>query len=101
MQRAGVRLVSGADSGINAGKPHGIAPASVVGLAEGGVPAEAALATATSLAAAACGLADRKGRLRRGFDADLLLVEGDAFEDLTALYEVRSVLVGGAWAIGG
>jgi imidazolonepropionase-like amidohydrolase len=36
MHAAGVRLVSGADSGINAGKPHGIVPAAVVDLAAGG-----------------------------------------------------------------
>ncbi|MFK4118913.1 amidohydrolase family protein [Streptomyces longwoodensis] len=97
MHRAGVRLVSGADSGINSGKPHGVLPAAVAQLAEGGVPADAALATATSLAADACGLADRKGRVRRGFDADLLLVGGDPFTDLAALSRPVAVLAAGLW----
>ncbi|GAA2485049.1 amidohydrolase family protein [Streptomyces longisporus] len=100
MHRAGVRLVSGADSGINAGKPHGIVPAAVAGLAAGGVPADAALATAMSLAADACGIADRKGRLRRGLDADLLVVRGDPLTDMTALADPLAVLVSGAWAHG-
>lgn len=97
MYRTGVRLVSGADSGINSGKPHGVLPAAVAQLAEGGVPADAALATATSLAADACGLADRKGRVRRGFDADLLLVGGDPFTDLAALSSPVAVLAAGLW----
>jgi imidazolonepropionase-like amidohydrolase len=97
MHAAGVRLVSGADSGINAGKPHGIIPAAVVDLAAGGVPTEAALATATSLAADACGLAARKGRLRRGLDADLLVVRGDALTDVGALGTVVGVMAGGSW----
>ncbi|TQJ92431.1 imidazolonepropionase-like amidohydrolase [Streptomyces sp. SLBN-31] len=100
MHRAGVRLVSGADSGINAGKPHGILFAAIAGLAAGGVPADAALATATSLAADACGIAARKGRLRRGLDADLLVVRGDPLEDMAALAEPLAVLISGVQARG-
>lgn len=98
MHRAGVRLVSGADSGINAAKPHGIVPAAIADLTAGGVPADAALATVTSLAADACGIADRKGRLRRGLDADLLVVRGDPLTDMAALADPVAVLVLGAWA---
>jgi imidazolonepropionase-like amidohydrolase len=36
-----------------------------------------ALASATALAATACGVGDRKGRLAADFAADLLLVDGD------------------------
>jgi hypothetical protein len=64
MHAAGVRLVSGSDGGIAAAKPHGLLPVSVAFLVEGGVSTVAALASATALAAAACGLGDRKGRLR-------------------------------------
>jgi imidazolonepropionase-like amidohydrolase len=98
MHRAGVRLASGADSGINSGKPHGVLPAAVAQLAEGGVPADAALATATSLVADACGLADRKGRVRRGFDADPLLSGGDPFTDPAALSCPVAVLAAALWA---
>ncbi|MER6347676.1 amidohydrolase family protein [Streptomyces sp. NPDC001595] len=97
MRRAGVRLVSGADSGINAVKPHGILRAAVADLVAGGVPADDALATATSLAADTCGLTDRKGRLRRGLDADLLVVRGDPLRDMAALAEPVAVSVSGVW----
>jgi imidazolonepropionase-like amidohydrolase len=90
--RGGVTLVSGADAGINPGKPHGVLPEAVAELADCGVPAATALASATSLAARACGLAGRTGRLAVGLDADLVLVDGDPLLDLTALRAVRTVV---------
>ena len=42
-----------------------------------GVCTADALASATALAATACGVGDRKGRLAADFAADLLLVDGD------------------------
>jgi len=92
LYRAGVILVSGADSGISPGKPHGVLPEAVIDLLHCGVPADVALASATSLAARACGLADRTGRLRASLDADLLIVDGDPMQDITALRNVRTVV---------
>jgi imidazolonepropionase-like amidohydrolase len=92
---AGVRLVSGDDAGITRGKRHGIFAEAVIDLGAGGVSARDALVSATSDVARACGLADRKGRLRAGHDADVLVVDGDATADLTALRSVALVLVGG------
>jgi imidazolonepropionase-like amidohydrolase len=96
LHRAGVRLLVGSDGGIGRAKPHGVLPEAVMTLAGAGVPAAAALAAATSVAAQACGLGDRKGRLRVGYDADLLLVDGDALADVGALRHVRGVVLGGA-----
>ena len=95
MHAAGVRIVSGSDGGITAAKPHGLLPNSVAFLAEGGVSTVAALASATSLAAAACGLGDRKGRLRAGYDADLLVVDGDPVADIGALARPAAVFASG------
>jgi imidazolonepropionase-like amidohydrolase len=95
LHRAGVVLVSGADSGINPGKPHGVLPEAVVHLAEAGVPVVDVLAGATSVAADALGLGDRTGRLRPGLDADLLVVHGDPFADVTAVRDVAAVVVRG------
>ncbi len=92
LYQAGVTLVSGSDAGISPGKPHGVAPEAVVDLTRCGVPAEAALASATSVAAQACGLGDRTGRLGAGLDADLLIIDGDPAADITALRSVRSVV---------
>ncbi len=93
--RAGVRLVSGSDAGIAPVKPHGILPEGVVALVDAGVPPAAALASATSVAARACGLGDRKGRLRAGYDADLLLVDGDPLNDVGTLRHISGMVLAG------
>lgn len=92
LYRGGVTLISGADSGINPVKAHGILPLSVIELVACGVPPTAALASATGLAADACGLAARTGRLRAGLDADLLIVDGDPTVDITAIRNIRTVV---------
>jgi imidazolonepropionase-like amidohydrolase len=76
------------------GSPPRLLPVSVAFLVEGGVSTVAALASATALAAAACGLGDRKGRLRAGYDADLL-VDGDPVADIGALARPAAVFAGG------
>lgn len=93
--RAGVPVVAGADDGISSGKPHGILAETIADLVAGGIPVAAALAAATSLAARACGRGDRKGALRAGYDADLVLVDGDPLADITALRAVRAVYLAG------
>jgi imidazolonepropionase-like amidohydrolase len=95
LHRAGVRLVAGSDAGIAPVKPHGVLPETLVALVAAGVPAAEALAAATSGAARACGLGGSKGRLRTGYDADLLLVDGDPLTDPGALREVVAVFRAG------
>jgi imidazolonepropionase-like amidohydrolase len=60
-----------------------------------GMPVPEVLAAATSAAAEACRLGDRTGRLRAGLQADLLLVDGDATRDITALKSVHQVIYNG------
>ena len=69
-------------------------------LVAGGLPASKALASATSMAAGACGFGDRKGRVRPGFDADLLVVAGDPAADIGMLAQVKSVMVQGSMVSG-
>lgn len=95
MYRAGVVIASGVDAGISDGKAHGSLPSAVGDLAAAGVPAAEALGSATSVAAAACGLADRKGWLRDGYDADLVVVGGDPVADIGALADIRAVYLRG------
>jgi imidazolonepropionase-like amidohydrolase len=92
LRRAGVRFVAGTDAGIGPNKRHGLVPYGVADLVECGVPATDALAAATSVAARACGLARRTGRLAPGLDADLLLVDGDPLLDVSALQRPRLVV---------
>lgn len=93
--RAGVTIVSGTDGGINPGKPHGILPITVADLVAGGMSPADALATATSVAAAACGLGDRKGHIRAGYDADLIVVDGDPLSDIGALLSLNATILAG------
>lgn len=95
LHQAGVRLVSGVDSGIGPAKRHGVLPYAVCELVTAGLSVAEALATATSGAAQACEFSARKGRLAPGHDADLLVVDGDLETDVTALHRPRSVLLRG------
>ncbi|MFL6100921.1 MAG: amidohydrolase family protein [Actinomycetales bacterium] len=90
--RAGVTIINGGDSGINPAKPHGLLPVSVAELVEAGMTPAQALASATSVATDAIGLGGRTGRLRRGMDADLVLVDGNPLQDIGALHDVRTVV---------
>jgi len=101
MYRAGVQFVGGADSGISSWRAHGLMRNSVSFLVEAGASTADAVAAATSKAAQACNIADRKGRIRMGFDADLLVVGGDLSNDIRQLSDIRTVLVGGRRATWG
>jgi imidazolonepropionase-like amidohydrolase len=99
LHAAGVRVISGSDAGVGDAKPHGLCPHAVEALVAGGVAPEAALASATSVAAEAIGLGARKGRIAASYDADLVVVDGDPGVDIADLHRVRQVYVGGdlAW----
>lgn len=62
---------------------------------EGGQRAMDAVVSATALNAQALGLGDRIGAVARGFEADLIAVEGNPGSDITALRRVRFVMKGG------
>jgi imidazolonepropionase-like amidohydrolase len=96
MRREGVRMVCSSDAGVTAQKPHDCLPHVVpefVNFTESSTID--GLKAATSLAAQSCGVADRKGRIAPGYDADLLAVAGNPVHDLAALTDVRAVFRGG------
>ena len=59
--------------------------------AEAGIPIAAVLKIATLDSARITGVADRKGSIEIGKDSDLLLIDGNPFEDISAIR--RAVLV--------
>lgn len=62
---------------------------------QGGQSGLNAVTSATSLAAESLGLADEIGRIREGWAADIIAVEGDPTEEIEAMQRVRFVMVGG------
>jgi len=99
LHRAGVPLLAGSDGGIHPAKPHGVLAYAVDELVKSGLPADAAVAAATSGAAAACGLAGTTGRLRPGMVADLVIVDGDVRRDVLALTRIRDVVLRGRFVV--
>ncbi len=91
----GVPIVAGTDSFGTATDPIG---GEVRFLVEAGVPALDALRAATTVPARMIGWSDRVGRLTRGFHADLLAVDGNPLEDVSALERIRLVVAQGAVA---
>jgi imidazolonepropionase-like amidohydrolase len=87
---AGLRVLAGTDT-RNPGVVHGASMHSELELlVDAGFTPAAALAAATSVPAAVFGLDDR-GRIEPGQRADLLLVDGDPLEDITATRAVRAI----------
>ncbi|GAA3352063.1 amidohydrolase family protein [Amorphoplanes nipponensis] len=95
LYEAGAHLLIGTDAGIGLAKPHDVLRFALAQSALIGTTPAAALRLATSTAAAACGLATRKGRLAPGFDADIVAVDGDPLADLGALGSIRAVFARG------
>jgi imidazolonepropionase-like amidohydrolase len=95
MHEMGVRIIAGTDAGIDNTPHHQYAGglAAMVTLL-GFSPAEV-IAMATTSAAAALGLGTVTGQLAPGYDADLIVVDGDPLSDITALGRLRRVMARG------
>jgi imidazolonepropionase-like amidohydrolase len=89
----GLKVIMGTDATAGA---HGQNAREIVYRVQqaGQPPMEAVIGT-TSLAAAALGLGDRIGTVAPGFQADLIVVEGDPLKDITALQRVVFVMKDG------
>ncbi|HVD19338.1 MAG TPA: amidohydrolase family protein [Propionibacteriaceae bacterium] len=96
LHEAGVTVVTGLDAGLNPWLAHGNLPAALDLLSEAGLTSGQILAAATARAAEVCGLGDRKGKLRADYDADVVLLDGDASGDVpAACRRIVDVYVGG------
>ena len=91
----GAKIVPGTDAGIVEDKPHNVLPFALSDLVALGMSPVAALASMTSGAASACGVADRKGRIAVGADADLLAVAGSPLVDIGMIHNVQAVFRAG------
>jgi imidazolonepropionase-like amidohydrolase len=95
LHEAGAPMVAGTDAGIAPVKPHDVVRHAPAALRQLGYGQAEALRTITSVAADICGLGHRKGRIASGFDADVLVVDGDPITDPDALHRIRRVYASG------
>ena len=90
LNKARVPLLAGTDAG-NTGTQYGVSMLhELSSLVQAGLTPQQALAAATSAPARAFRLADR-GRIAKGYKADLLLVQGDAGSDVGAVHHIVEV----------
>jgi imidazolonepropionase-like amidohydrolase len=87
----GAPLVAGTDAGIGPHKPHDVLPYALGDLIQCGHTPVEGLRALTTVAAKVCGVADRKGRLAPGFDADIIAVNGDPLTEPDTLATVTAV----------
>jgi imidazolonepropionase-like amidohydrolase len=93
--RAGVLLVTGTDSG-NPGIVHGPGVHRELQLwVEAGIPAAVALQAATYNGAQLLRAADRMGLIRKGFQANLLLIDGNPLKDISVTERISMVMFKG------
>ncbi|MCZ6536666.1 MAG: amidohydrolase family protein [Gammaproteobacteria bacterium] len=90
--RNGVAIAFGTDSGVG---PHGENAKEFVYMVEGGMPAMAAIMSATSVAAELLEETENLGSIRPGTYADIIAVGEDPLRNISALQNVVFVMQGG------
>jgi imidazolonepropionase-like amidohydrolase/ABC-type multidrug transport system permease subunit len=93
--KAGVMLVTGTDAG-NPLVVHGPTVQHELELwVEAGIPPMVALQAATANSAKALGAAERFGQVRKGMEANLLIVDGNPLQDIHAVSAISFVIFKG------
>jgi imidazolonepropionase-like amidohydrolase len=87
--RAGVTIMFGTDCGVG---EHGSNGREFAFMTEAGMPAMAAIRSATMVPAKYLGIADRLGSVEAGKIADIVAVPGDPLADITVMQRVSFVM---------
>jgi imidazolonepropionase-like amidohydrolase len=94
---AGARLLAGTDSGIGLSVPGASIQDELSDLVAAGISPYEAVRAATSGAAEFLEESDEIGTVAVGHRADLLVVEGNPLDDVSALRSIEAVVLRGAW----
>ena len=97
LSEEGALIVAGSDAGIFTNIPGVSLIDELELLEEAGLTPVDVLRTATINAAIALDEADSSGRIAEGFRADIVLLDDDPTEDLTAMRSISAVVAGGEW----
>lgn len=89
---AGVRLAMGTDTGVT---PHGLNLRELGLMQELGMSPAAVLEATTRSAAQLLGVADQRGTIEPGKDADLVVLRGDPYDLATIAERIDAVWLGG------
>lgn len=87
--KAGVKIAFGTDSGVS---EHGENAKEFQLMVEAGMPAMEAIQAATRVTAELLGIEDELGTLEKGKIADIIAVDGDPLQDITAMQKVAFVM---------
>jgi imidazolonepropionase-like amidohydrolase len=90
--RAGVKIAFGTDQGV---APHGDNGLEFVHMVEAGMPAMAAIRSATTVSATLLGMEKELGSVESGKIADLVAVPGDPLTDISLMAKVSFVMKAG------
>jgi imidazolonepropionase-like amidohydrolase len=95
LYESGVQLITGTDSGARMTAFDESVALEMETMVSVGMPALEAIAAGTSRAATAIDMADKVGSLETGKLADILVVEGNPAQDISAIRNVVAVFQGG------
>ena len=89
---SGVPIAFGTDTGVS---PHGDNAEEFALMVGGGMPEMEAIQAATSVAADFLGIGETHGRIRSGYQADIVAVPGNPLADITLMQQVNFVMKAG------
>ncbi len=96
-QEEGVTLLTGTDSGIFTNIPGQSLVEELKLFVKAGLTPYQALKASTVNPAQVLGIGDKTGRIKVGYTADLILVDGDPTKDIAKLDSLSGVVVRGKW----
>ena len=96
-EEEGVRIVMGTDAGTFATVPGASMTQEIELYAKAGLPTMSILRAATINGAQVLGIDGEVGQIKTGLRADLLLIDGNPLEDLSAVGRAAGVVADGVW----